>query len=99
MHPLRAIEQCEALLRFELQGLQLRARQRFGARDSFTTKKSFAFANHAQGQMRERREVAAGTYRALFRNHRMHTSIEHVAKQLDYFATNSAESERQHIRP
>ena len=48
--------------------------------------------------MRERREVAAGTYRALFRNHRMHTSIEHVAKQLDYFATSSAESERQHIR-
>ena len=49
--------------------------------------------------MRERREVAAGTYRALFRNHRMHTPIEHVAKQLDYFATNSAESERQHRLP
>ena len=47
--------------------------------------------------MRQRREIAARADRALFRNDRMHTAVEHFAKQLDDFQTDPAESEREHV--
>ena len=45
------------------------------------------------------REIATGADRALFRNYRMHAPVEHVANQLDHFAANSAEAEREHVCP
>src|SRR5262245_17607714 len=49
--------------------------------------------------MRERREIATRTDRSFFRNNRVHAAVEHLAKQLDDIPTNSAEAERQHVRP
>ena len=64
-----------------------------------TLKKCFTLADDAQSQMRKRREIATGADRSLFRNDRMHAAVEHVAKQLDDFAANSAEAEREHVCP
>src|SRR5437879_3833857 len=48
--------------------------------------------------MRQRREITASSDRSLFRNHRMNSAIEHLAKQLDYFETNAAPAKSEHIR-
>src|SRR5438093_12993256 len=49
--------------------------------------------------MRKRREIAARADRAFFRNNGVHAAVEQLAKQLDDIPTDSAEAERQHIRP
>src|SRR5215468_4224824 len=49
--------------------------------------------------MRERSEIATRADRSFFGNDRMHAPVEHLTKQLDDFATNSAEAERKHIGP
>src|SRR6266496_2937273 len=47
--------------------------------------------------MRERREIAAGADRTLFRNDRMHAPIQHLAKHLNDLEPNTAEAERKHV--
>src|SRR5437764_15277957 len=49
--------------------------------------------------MRKRREIATCADRAFLRNNRVHTAVEHLAKQRDDIPTGSAEAERQHVRP
>src|SRR5438552_16526924 len=49
--------------------------------------------------MGKRCKVATRADRAFFRNNRVHTAVEHLAKQLDDIPTDSAEAERQHVRP
>ena len=49
--------------------------------------------------MRKRREIATCPDRAFLRNNGVHTAVEHLAKQRDDIPTDSAEAERQHIRP
>src|SRR5439155_18962573 len=68
------------------------------ARHPLPFKKRLAFADETQSQMGKRSEITARANRAFFRNHWIDAPVQHFAKQLDDFATNSTEAERQNIR-
>src|SRR5215469_1966070 len=99
VHRLCAVEQCQAFFGFELHGLELSLSQRFGAGHPLPFKECLAFADETQSQMCQRRQVAARTHRAFFRNHWTNAPIEHFAEQLDDLETDSTETEGQNIRP
>src|SRR5207249_3105451 len=73
--------------------------QRLGARSPLPFKECLAFANETQSQMCKRCQIAACAYRAFFRNYWTDAPVEHFAKQLDDFETDSTEAEDQDIRP
>src|SRR6202035_1005888 len=95
MHRLRTVEQCQAFLCFKVHRLKFTAPQCFGAGHPSAFKKCLAFADETQRQMRQRRQVAARTNRAFFRNHWTDASVEHFTKQLYDLETYSTEAEGQ----
>ena len=60
-HRLRAVQQRDAFLRFELKRRNFRAPQSFRARHSLALVKCFAFADYSQCQMSQRGQIAAGS--------------------------------------
>ena len=78
-HGLRAINQRYGFLRLEHQRLDLRALQRFGARDARTFfVEALAFADQSERQMSQRREIAAGANAALRGDERSHAAVQHL---------------------
>ena len=83
-HSLCAIDERYRFFRFEHQRFDLCALQRVGAGDTRTFfVKTFALTNHCQGQVCQRRKIAARSYTALRWDPRSHTAIEHLANGID----------------
>ncbi len=91
-HGLCAVEQRKSFLGGKLNGLEAGALQRLAARDALTLVERFAFANHHEGKMRERGEVAAGAYGALLGDHRMNAGVEQRDKKFEDLDAGSAEA-------
>ncbi len=70
VHRLCAVEQGQPLFCLQLHRFQSSATKRFAAFHSFTLEKRLAFANQTQRKVRKRSEIAAGSDRTLFWNHR-----------------------------
>jgi hypothetical protein len=56
-----------------------------------------ALADHAQRHVRQRRQVAAGTHRSFFRDHRVHATVQHRRQGPRHHGTHAAVSERQRV--
>src|SRR5437879_11024158 len=69
-HRLSSIQQRESFFDVELQRLNPCSLQSICARQPFVIAKGFAFANHCEREMRERREIATGANRSFLGNHR-----------------------------
>ena len=83
-HGLRAIDQRHRFFRFEQQGFNLRALQRFGAGDARAFfVKAFALTDQCQRQVRQGRKIAARSHASLRWDHRGHAAIEHLADGVD----------------
>ena len=72
---LSAIDQGEAFLRPEDQGIQTDSLQRLVPRDPLSTDKSLTFANEGQREMRQWSEISRCTHRTEARHHRVDTRI------------------------
>ena len=72
-------------------------RMRVAAGQNFALIRRAPFADHHLRQMRERREIAGSSDRALRRNHRVHSGVEHRAERFDGLRADAAEAFGQRI--
>ena len=76
MHRLGAIQKRESLFRFQLLWLDSRLFESVSTSQPIACVKAFTFSNQRQGQVGQRREIATGAYRSLFRHQWMNAAIE-----------------------
>jgi hypothetical protein len=79
---LRPVQECEAFLALQAHWLDARAVERLTAWQPVAAIHRFALAYDAKGQVRQRREIAAGADRSLLGNQRVHAAIQHVSQCL-----------------
>ena len=77
-HGLRAVEEGEAFLGFEANGIDSGAAEGVAAVEAFAAVDGFAFADDAEREVRERREIAAGADRALLGDDGVDAVVEHA---------------------
>jgi hypothetical protein len=94
---LRAIEECEAFLTFEANGIDGGAAESLAAVEPLAAVDGFAFANDAQGEMGERGEISAGADRAFLGDDGMDTAVEHESEGLGDAGADATVSEREGV--
>ena len=94
---LRSVEQREAFLGFQADGLDAGALQRDAARHALPAIDRFAFADDAERQVGERRQIAGGAHRALRGDHGMNAAIQHERQRLGKHRAHAAIAERQRV--
>ena len=92
---LRAVEQRQALLGAERHRLQPMRDEGDLGRDAAMRREAFADADHDGGHVRERRQVAGSTDRALRRHHRNDVVDEHRLEQFDRLGAHAGSALRQ----
>jgi hypothetical protein len=91
---LRAVDQREPFLRPERHRREPGPLQRLAAGHAVD---GFAFADEDQGEMRQRREVAAGAHRAAARHARMDAAIEQRQQRLERLDANARVAFGEHV--
>src|ERR1043166_8612721 len=97
MHRLCAIKQGEPFLCLQMHRLEPSQAQRFAALHPLALKKRFAFADHAQREMSQWGEIAAGTDRSFFRNDGAEAVVKHLTEHFDDPETNAAQTQNKNI--
>ena len=98
-HALGAVYEGEPFLGFEHERLQAAATEGGGGRHALAFEAHLAFADHGQREVRERRQVARGTERALLGHDRQQPVPEHVDKALHHLAPHPGVAESEHVGP
>ena len=97
-HPLRAVQQRQALFGLQSKRRNARAAQRVAPRKLFSARDGFAFANDHLRQMRQRSQVARRSDRTLRWDHRMNAPVQHCAKCLHDDRPHPTQALRQRVR-
>src|ERR1051325_7428164 len=96
-HRLSSVQQRQAFFDVELQRPNSGSPQSVCARQPFVFVKGFAFADHCEREVRERREVPAGPNRSLLGNYRCDTAVQHLDQSLDEDRATATVTEREHV--
>ncbi|MCY1401799.1 hypothetical protein D9M71_169230 [compost metagenome] len=94
---LRTIEQCQAFLGRQGQGLQAGHSQRFGSLQPLPLVAGLAFAQQHQRHVRQRGQVAGSTDRTLERDVWIHLGVDQGNQRIDHFTTNARETTAQAV--
>ena len=94
---LRSIEQRQAFLRFQADGLDARALQSNQTRQALPAIHRFPFADHAERQVGKRRQISRRTHRTLRRDHGVYAAIQHGCQSLGKHRAHAAVAECQRI--
>jgi|GEM_PF-3199454 hypothetical protein len=97
---LRAVDEGDPFLRLEDDGGEAGPRQRLGGGQTLAGVEGLALAHHRRRHVRERREVAGGADRALFRDDGNDALLQHRLDQADdlHTCTGRAAAERQELQ-
>ena len=98
-HALSAVDQGEALLRFEHQGLETETTEGLDRRESLAGQPDVTLSDDGKGEMREGCEIARGAERALLRHDGQQIALEHLHETKHHLAPHARVPERQHVRP
>ena len=95
---LRAVDQREPFLGFERDRFEPRRATHFRAFERASVLQCFAFADQAQRQVRERREIARRADRAAARNHRQHVVVEQREQRIDQLGAHTRDAGSKAVR-
>ena len=93
---LRAVEEREPFFGFEQQRGDAGGGERIGRGHRLAAIFGEAFADHAEREVGERREVTTGTDRAARRDHGMHAGVQQLAQPLATQRAGAAATGREH---